>query len=82
MSVKSLRAIENFNAIFNAYLKDIATFRIIDIGKEKEKQHAVTYAIVAIPTLIRTNPKPVKTLVGDLSDTKKVLEYLGIDVTR
>ncbi|MBD3583959.1 circadian clock protein KaiB [Flavobacterium sp. D33] len=76
MSVKSLRAIENFNAIYLNYLKDSATLKIIDISMEKE--YAVRYGIVAIPTLIRSNPIPVRTIVGDLSDTSKVLEYLGI----
>lgn len=76
MSVKSLRAIENFNAIYLDHLKDLATLKIIDINTEKES--AAHYGIVAIPTLIRMSPAPVRTLVGDLSDTKKVLEYLGI----
>lgn len=77
MSVKSMHAIENFNAIREKYLKDSHNFRIIDI--REEKQQAVRYGIFAIPTLMRMSPLPVRTLIGDLSDTKKVLNYLDID---
>nr|WP_290838601.1 circadian clock KaiB family protein [Flavobacterium sp.] len=76
MSIKSLAAIENFNAIYNEYLKDHANFQIIDIGNEKAM--AVQFGIVAIPTLIRIEPHPIRTLVGDLSNKEKVLNYLGI----
>jgi circadian clock protein KaiB len=36
--------------------------------------------IVIVPTLIRVSPKPTVTLVGDMSNTKKLLRGLGIDL--
>lgn len=36
--------------------------------------------IVAIPTLVRKLPKPVKQIIGDLSDTERVL--VGLDLVK
>ncbi|RZJ69267.1 MAG: circadian clock protein KaiB [Flavobacterium sp.] len=77
MSVKSVAAIENFHAIGEKYLKGNYELKIVDVGVEREK--AIEFQIVAIPTLIRTHPMPSKTIVGDLSDVQKVLNYLGIE---
>jgi circadian clock protein KaiB len=77
MSVKSVRAIENLNAICEAHLSGRFHIELIDIAANKEM--AVQYQIVAIPTLKRISPEPVRTIVGDLSDTKKVLTILEIE---
>ena len=37
--------------------------------------------IVAIPTLVRHVPEPIKRIIGDLSNSKRVLTRLGIDVS-
>ncbi|MES2763258.1 MAG: circadian clock KaiB family protein [Bacteroidota bacterium] len=77
MSVKSGRAIENIKAIGDNQLKGNYELEIIDLTKTREK--AMQYQIVAIPTLIKYEPAPIRTLVGDLSDTKKVLKILEIE---
>ncbi len=77
MSVKSVRAVENLNAICEAHLSGRFHIELIDIAANKEL--AVQYQIVAIPTLIRISPQPIRTIVGDLSDTKKVLIILEIE---
>jgi circadian clock protein KaiB len=77
MSVKSSRAIENIKAIGDAQLKGNYELEIIDLAKSKEK--AIEYQLIAIPTLIKYQPAPLRTLVGDLSDTKKVLRILEIE---
>lgn len=77
MSVKSVRAVENLNAICEAHLPGRFHIELIDIATNKEL--AVQYQIVAIPTLIKTWPEPVRTIVGDLSDIKKVLTILQIE---
>lgn len=77
MSVKSSAAIENIRNICDQYIPDHPEIEIIDIGREK--QLAVDYQIICIPTLIKINPAPVKTILGDLSDVKKVLEILEIE---
>lgn len=77
MSVKSSHAIENIRKICDQYIPDHPEIEIIDISRE---QHlALEYQIIAIPTLIRIHPKPVKIILGDLSDTKKVLSILEIE---
>lgn len=77
MSVKSSHAIENIRKICDQYIPDSSEIEIIDISREK--QLAVEYQIIAIPTLIRINPKPIKIILGDLSDTKKVIRILEIE---
>jgi circadian clock protein KaiB len=77
MSIKSVKAIENLKAICDAHLPGRFYIETIDISVNKE--FAVQYQIVAIPTLIKTEPTPVRTIVGDLSDKNKVLTILEIE---
>ncbi|UTN02616.1 circadian clock KaiB family protein [Flavobacterium bizetiae] len=76
MSVKSGHAIENLRKICDQYLKDAYELEIIDISRDTEQ--AVIHQIVAIPTLIKTNPAPRRIILGDLSDKEKVLRILNI----
>jgi circadian clock protein KaiB len=76
MSQKSMEAIENIKRLCEEYLIDSFELEIIDIYKNPkiaEEQH-----IVFSPSLLKKLPLPKKTLVGTLSDTKKVLKALGI----
>ena len=77
MSVKSGRAIENLRKICEQHLTNNFDLEIIDISLDKEQ--AVNYQIIGIPTLIRTNPDPPRIIIGDLSDTEKVLKILNIN---
>ena len=76
MSVKSGHAIENLRKICDQDLKDAYELEIIDISRDTEQ--AVIHQIVAIPTLIKTNPAPRRIILGDLSDKEKVLRILNI----
>ena len=76
MSVKSGHAIENLRKICDQYLKDTYELEIIDISRDTEQ--AAIHQIVAIPTLIKTNPAPRRIILGDLSDKEKVLRILNI----
>lgn len=76
MSVKSGHAIENLRKICDQYLKDTYELEIIDISRDTEQ--AVIHQIVAIPTLIKTDPAPRRIILGDLSDKEKVLRILNI----
>jgi circadian clock protein KaiB len=76
MSSKSLRAIGNIQMINEKYLNKGSELTIIDIRENKEQ--AVLHQIIAVPTLIKTAPIPVRTIVGDLSDIEKVLRVLDI----
>jgi circadian clock protein KaiB len=76
MSVKSVHALENLKRITEGFSRDRFELEIIDVSKNMEK--AVTHQIVALPTLIKYNPSPRRTIVGDLSDKEKVLKILDI----
>jgi len=76
MSVKSSAAIENIQKICDQHFKKKCKLKIIDISLEKEM--AAKYQIFAIPTLLKTSPKPVRRILGDLSDEEKVLKILQI----
>lgn len=76
MSVKSGLAIENLRKICEEHLAGKFSLEIIDISRHKEQ--AVRHQIIAIPTLIRLQPGPQKTILGDLSDTEKVLHILDL----
>jgi circadian clock protein KaiB len=79
MSPKSSHAIENLRKICDTHLKDNFELEIIDISRQTEL--AADYQIIGIPTLIKTNPIPPKIILGDLSDTAKVLRILDINIS-
>jgi len=72
----SARAIANIKAICNQYLKNSYELDIIDIYQLPDL--AVSEDIVAVPVLIKKYPLPEKRLIGDLSDTDKVLKALDL----
>ena len=76
MSVKSVRALENFKVMADQHLQNKHEVEIIDVGKDKGK--AVEYGIFAVPALIKLDPEPRRTILGDLSEKEKVLRLLDI----
>jgi len=77
MSENSVRAIQNITKFCDIYLKDRCDLEIIDIYKNPAI--AEEQKIVFSPSLIRQLPLPRRVLIGDLSDTKKILYGLGIN---
>lgn len=76
MSVKSINAIENLRDICDTYLAGNFELEIIDVSQQLA--FATKYQIIATPTLIKTKPLPQKMILGDLSNTNKVLNALDI----
>jgi circadian clock protein KaiB len=76
MSSKSMEAIENLKLLCDQELRGCFELEIIDIFKNPKL--ATEQHIVFSPSLLKKLPLPQKTLVGTLSDTKKVLKALGI----
>ena len=74
----SLTAFENLKKICENYLESTYTIEVIDLLKHP--QLAKDHQIVAVPTLIRKLPTPVKKIIGNLSDTEKVL--VGLDLRK
>lgn len=72
----STRAVSNTKRICETLLKNNYELEIIDIYQQPllaEKEQ-----IIAAPLLIKKFPLPEKRLIGDMSDTAKVLKGLGI----
>ena len=73
---KSVTAFENLKQFCESYLK--GRYRITVIDLVKQPQLAKGDQILAIPTVVRRLPQPVRTLIGTLSDTARVL--VGLDL--
>lgn len=75
-SIKSQRAIANLFRICREKLDDQYTVEIIDV---LEQPHlAEEEKILVTPTLIKQLPPPLQRIIGDMSNTQKVL--LGLDL--
>lgn len=73
---KSQKAIENLQNYYREHLEENYTIEIIDL---REHPHlAAGEQIVAIPTLIKKLPDPIRILVGDLCNKEKFLVGLNL----
>jgi circadian clock protein KaiB len=77
---KSLAALANLKMICEKHLAGRYRIEVIDLLKNP--QLARGDQILAIPTLVRTLPEPVKKIIGDLSNTERVLVGLNIHPIR
>ena len=75
-SPNSIRAINNLKLICDEYLPNNHSLEIIDVYQEASI--AQTEQIIALPLLIRKQPLPERRMIGDLSQTEKVLKGLGL----
>jgi circadian clock protein KaiB len=73
---KSLAAFANLKKICEEHLAGQYHIEIIDLLKEP--QLASGDQILAIPTLVRKLPQPIRKIIGDLSDTERVLVGLNL----
>ncbi|HOO56758.1 MAG TPA: circadian clock protein KaiB [bacterium] len=75
---KSEKAIKNLRQISEEELKNKYEIKIVDVLENP--QLAEDEKIIATPTLIKELPPPLRRIIGDLSDTDKVL--LGLDIQK
>jgi circadian clock protein KaiB len=75
---KSLAAIANLKRICETHLAGRYSVQIIDLVQAP--QLASDDQILALPTLVRRLPPPLKRIIGDLSKTERVLVGLDIEV--
>lgn len=75
---KSIRAFANLKVLCEEHLKGRYRIEVIDLMENP--QLARGDQIVAVPTLIRKLPQPVRKIIGDLSDSVRVL--VGLDVRK
>ena len=70
-SPKSLAALDNLKRMCEQHLPGRYTIEVVDLLKNPRL--AKDDQIVAIPTLVRKLPEPLRRIVGDLSDTERAL---------
>ncbi|HZT02466.1 MAG TPA: circadian clock KaiB family protein [Steroidobacteraceae bacterium] len=75
---RCMRAFTNLKRICEEHLADRYRIEIIDLLENP--QLARGDQILAVPTLVRQLPEPVKKIIGDLSNTERVL--VGLDLRR
>lgn len=75
---KSLTAFSNLKRLCEENLKGKYHIEVVDLSKNPEL--ARTDQILALPTLVRKLPTPIRKIIGDLSNKEKVL--LGFDLVR
>jgi len=73
---KSTKAIQNIKKICEENLKGRYELEVIDIYQQPRL--AKDEQIIAAPTLIKKLPLPLRKLIGDMSDTERIL--LGLDL--
>jgi circadian clock protein KaiB len=76
LSRLSLRAIENLKKICEENLQGRYELEVIDIYQQPVL--AQGEQIIAVPTLIKKLPLPLRRFIGDLSQTEKIL--VGLDL--
>ena len=74
--MKSLAALANLQQICETHLAGQYSIEIIDLTKTPKL--AAGDQILAIPTLVRRLPEPIKKIIGDLSSEERVL--VGLDL--
>ena len=73
---RSLTAFENLKKICEEHLAGRYEIEIVDLTIQP--QLARGDAIIAVPTLVRRLPPPIRKIIGDLSNTERVL--VGLDI--
>lgn len=75
-TLKSMTALENLKKYCELHLQNQYTIEVIDLLVQP--QLAAGDQILAIPTLVRKVPAPIRKIIGDLSNAEKVL--VGLDI--
>jgi circadian clock protein KaiB len=76
LTPRSQRAIDNLRNICERYLAGRHRIEVVDLYQSPGLAH--DEQIIAIPTLVKVRPRPQLRVIGDLSQTDKVLRGLDI----
>lgn len=76
MTPRSARAVAAIRSICEEHLAGRYDLEVIDIYQHPEL--ATADQVIAAPTLVKKLPEPLRRLIGDLSDTERVLVGLGL----
>ena len=74
---RSVEALANLKRVCNEHLRGRCRIEVIDLLKKP--QLASGDQILAVPTLVRSLPQPVRKIIGDLSNKEKLL--VGLNIT-
>ena len=75
-TARSIKAFENLKKLCEEHLAGQYEIEVIDLLKDPKLARGDQ--IVAVPTLVRKLPEPVRKIIGDLSNTERVL--VGLDL--
>jgi circadian clock protein KaiB len=75
---KSVAALSNLRGLCEKYLSGRYRLDVVDLMMDPTL--AQRDGIIAVPTLVRYVPEPIKRIIGDLGNSDRVLTRLGIDV--
>ena len=75
-TAKSIKAFRNLKQICDSHLAGRYEIEVVDLLENP--QLGAGDQILAIPTLVRRLPEPLKKIIGDLSNTERVL--VGLDI--
>ena len=73
---KSVRAVENLRRVCEEHLAGRYRVEVIDLLEDPRLARGDE--IIAVPTLVRKLPEPIRKIIGDLSNEERVL--VGLDV--
>ena len=76
MTTKSKRAIQSVKQICDEHLKDRCDLEVIDVFRQPVL--AKGEQIIATPTLLKKLPVPLRRLIGDMTETERIL--VGLDL--
>ena len=76
LTPKSLLAFANLKKLCEEHVTETYSIELIDLLENP--QLAKDEQILAIPTLVRRHPHPIRKIIGDLSNTERVLSGLGL----
>lgn len=73
---RSVRALDNLKKLCEEHLRGQYHIQVVDLLRDPKLARGDQ--IVALPTLVRKLPQPVRKIIGDLSNTERVL--VGLDL--
>jgi circadian clock protein KaiB len=76
---KSIRAFANLKRICETHLGGKYEIEVVDLFEQPGR--AAGDGVLAVPTLVRQLPPPIRKIIGDLSNTERVLIGLDIEIT-
>ena len=69
-------AVNNLQKLAARHLPANTQIQIVDLAREPDAEGSED--VLAVPMLVRDRPQPIRRIIGDLADTSRVLQGLGL----